>query len=282
MKDTLLIYCAEKLYVGVGEIVCTMEDWDLATFYQAPPNDVMEATLSVQYETKLCDQRLADGTDQPVMGQTWVIFDENLCDLEMDKYKQKVHKQEKQWNKCQEHKKLLMAIIWGQLDDDTQAKMELLANYQTHWTDGDIVKFLKSLCNIAHRSDDGGSSYHPFKAIVAMGSFNNFSSQDVTNVHLLKTEIKVEYKATKAICSKFPFGTEILVFIMVHFPGGAAGNTFATYCALPAADKIRLEKTHDELVLAMSFLNNSRNDDAKKDVRRAFANGNDNAYKTTL
>ena len=50
----------------------------------------------------------------------------------------------------------------------------------------------------------------------------------MTNVHYFKKELKVKYKVTKAICGKFPFGTNILVFVMVNFPGGATGNMF--YC----------------------------------------------------
>ena len=42
-------------------------------------------------------------------------------------------------------KKLLIAVVWGQLDDDTQAQMELATNYAKQRTDGDIVGFLKSL-----------------------------------------------------------------------------------------------------------------------------------------
>ena len=102
----------------------------------------------------------------------------------MGKYKQNVWEKEKQWHRCQEHKKLLITTIWGQLDDDTQAEMELLANYQTHWDDGNIIEFLKSLCNIANESDDGGLSYHPFKAVAAIKSLSLFSSQDVTNAHI--------------------------------------------------------------------------------------------------
>ena len=64
--------------------------------------------------------------------------------------------------------------------------MELLANYQTHRDDGNIVAFLKSLCNIVNGTDDGGLSYHPFKAVAAIKLLSLFLSQDVTNVHYFK------------------------------------------------------------------------------------------------
>ena len=85
--------------------------------------------------------------------------------------------------------------------------MEILVDYKKHCDPGDIVAFLKSLCNISNDSNDGGLSYHSFKAVAALKSLNLFSSQDVTNVHYFKKELEVKYKATKAICDKFPFGT---------------------------------------------------------------------------
>ena len=39
---------------------------------------------------------------------------------------------------------------------------------------------------------------------------------------------------------------------------------------------------YDNLVMAMLLLNNSRNEEAKKELRRSYANGNTNAYQTTL
>ena len=122
-----------------------------------------------------------------------------------------------------------MATIWVQLDDDTQAKIKLLANYQTHYGNRNIVEFFKSLCDIGNGSNDGGLSYQPFKVVSALKSLSLFSSQDVTNVHYFKKELKVKYKATKAICGKFPCRTKILVYVMVHFPGGAVGNTLTSF-----------------------------------------------------
>ena len=64
--------------------------------------------------------------------------------------------------------------------------MELATDYAKHRTNGDIVGFLKYLRDICNESDNGGFSYHPFKAVVAMKSLCLFSSQDVTNFHYFK------------------------------------------------------------------------------------------------
>ena len=39
LKDAVPVFCAEKNYSGVGEIVHDMEDWDVSTFYPAAPDD---------------------------------------------------------------------------------------------------------------------------------------------------------------------------------------------------------------------------------------------------
>ena len=72
--------------------------------------------------------------------------------------------------------------------------MELSANNATHRTDGDIIEFLKLLCDICNGSDDGGLSYQPFKVVSALKLLNLFSSQDVTNVHYFKKELKSNTK----------------------------------------------------------------------------------------
>ena len=96
LKDALPVYCAKKLYLGVGKIVCNMQDWDEATFYEPPPDDTLKRTFSTPYNTLLCMRRLANGTDVPELGDMWVVFDKNLQKIEMGKYKQKVWEQEKQ------------------------------------------------------------------------------------------------------------------------------------------------------------------------------------------
>ena len=201
----------------------------------------------------------------------------------MGKYERTVRELEKKWHRCQEEKKLVIDMLWGQLDDDTQAQMELVASYAKARKDGDIVAFLKLLRDICNGSDDGGLSYHPFKVIAAMKALCNFTNPDVSNPHVFKKELRTKYHATKAICGSFPFGTAILLFILqTPALGGDPVNTLDRYYALTPGDQAKWIRVYDDLVLAMLFLNNSKNDDAKKELRRPFANGNKSAYQVTL
>ena len=166
----------------------------------------------------------------PVYGEKWVITDETQQKIVLGKYERSVRELEKKWHRCQEDKKLVIDMIWGQLDDDTQAQMELVASYATARKDGDIVAFLKLLRDICNGSDDGGLSYHPFKVVAALKALCNFTNPDVSNPHVFKKELRTKYHATKAICGSFPFGTAILLFILqTPALGGDPVNTLARY-----------------------------------------------------
>lgn len=65
LKDCLSVYCSEKLYEGVGEIVCNMQDWDELTFYPKPPDDTIRKKFSTPYNVKICTKSVPvrDGVD---------------------------------------------------------------------------------------------------------------------------------------------------------------------------------------------------------------------------
>ena len=322
LKDGIPVFCAENNYQAVGQIVHDMKDWDENRFYPSAPTDAERMKFSRPYNTVLCEETITTPTmvsrqvqdvdpdtgdplvesisgdpvmitrqveenvisQVPIYGQKWVVTDEAMQKIVMGKYERKVRELEKKWNKCQEDKKLVIAMIWGQLDDDTQAQMILVASYAQARKDGDIVTFLQSLRDICNGSDDGGLSYQPFKAIVAIKGVCNFTNPDVSNPHVYKKELRTKYEAMKAVAGRLPFGTETLVFAMKHFiaAGGNRNATLDSFFSMGPKERAKWERINDDLVLAMIFLNNSKNDDAKKDMRRSFANGNKSAYQVTL
>ena len=108
----------------------------------------------------------------------------------------------------------------------------------------------------------------------------NYTNSDVSNPHLFKKELRTKYHATKAVCGLFPFGNAILLFI-IQTPalGGNPVNTIASYYTLSSDIQANWIRRYDDLALSMLFLNNSKNEDAKKELRRSFANGNKSAYQ---
>ena len=128
----------------------------------------------------------------PIFGKKWVVTDETQQKIVLGKYERAVRELEKKWHRCKDDKKLVMDMIWGQLDDDTQAQMELVASYAKVRKDGDIVAFLKLLRDICNGSDDGGLSYQPFKVIAAVKALCNYTNSDVRNPHVYKKELKTK------------------------------------------------------------------------------------------
>ena len=137
-----------------------MKDWDESKFYPSAPSIGERMTFSRPYNTMLCEESVSTKTkvpkqvqdkdeagvlltdsisgdpimitveveedivtQVPVYGTKWVVTDETKQKMVLGKYERKVRELEKKWNKCQEDKKLVLAMIWGQLDDDTQAQM---------------------------------------------------------------------------------------------------------------------------------------------------------------
>ena len=98
LKEALPVYCSEKLYLGVGKIVCNTEDWDQTTFCPNPPDEATKRKLSMPYRTQLCVERVdteithpTSGevtivtTDVPCIGTKWVVFDKNKQKIVMGK-----------------------------------------------------------------------------------------------------------------------------------------------------------------------------------------------------
>ena len=57
-----------------------------------------------------------------------------------------------------------------------------------------------------YRSNNGGLSHKPYKNVVVVKSFNNFSNAKQNDPHGFKEELKIKYNAVLAVVGKFPNG----------------------------------------------------------------------------
>ena len=109
LKDCLPVYCSEKLYEGVGEIVHNNQDWEEKSFYPEPSDDAIRKKFSTPYNVLICTKsvRTADGNDTngnpkfkmvdvDRFGTKWHVFDENKQKLVLGKYERGVREKEKQ------------------------------------------------------------------------------------------------------------------------------------------------------------------------------------------
>ena len=95
-----------------------------------------------------------------------------------------------------------------------------------------------------------------------------------------KEQVKIKYKATKAIADKFPNGTASLIELLSNTHPVVLDQT--GYCALPEADQLVWELRANALNQPMLCLMIPKNKNSKKDLRLAYSQGNNTAYLSDI
>ena len=137
-------------------------------------------------------------------------------------------------------------------------------------------QLLSSKCarTVCFGGDDVGLSYRPYKQVVAIKSLNTYTP------HCFKEQVKIKYEATKAIAGKFPNGTAALIELLSK--ALPALLDWAGYCVWLEADQFVWKLRADALNQSILYLMNSKNENAKKDLRLAYSKGNNTAYQPNI
>ena len=110
---------------------------------------------------------------------------------------------------------------------------------------------------------------------MAVKSLNNFSNAKPNDPHGFKEELKIKYDAVLAVVGKFPNGTGAMLELL---KAEAKPLYWDDYCGMLAADQLAWEEKGDASTKAILLLMNSKNDNAKKDLRLSYSQGNKSAY----
>ena len=105
---------------------------------------------------------------------------------------------------------------------------------------------------------------------------NTYTNNEPQDPHGFKEQVKIKYKAIKAIAGNFPNWTAALMELLSNALPSSLDS--AGYCALPEADQRVMELRADILNQSMPYLMNSKNKNAKKELRLAYSQGNNTAY----
>ena len=119
----------------------------------------------------------------------------------------------------------------------------------------------------------------PYKQVVAIKSLNTYTNNEPQDPHGYKEQVKFKYEATKVIVGKFPNGTATLMEILSK---ATVSLDWAGYCALSEEDQFVRELRADALNQSMLYLMNLKNENAKKDLRLAYSQGNNTAYLSNI
>ena len=99
---------------------------------------------------------------------------------------------------------------------------------------------------------------------------NIFSDAKPNDPHGFKEELKIKY-----VFGKFPNGTGLMLELL---KAEVPPLDWAVYCRLLVAEQLIWEEKGDASTKAMLLLMNSKNDNAKKDLRLLYSQGNKSAY----
>ena len=256
-----------------------MKDWDKSKFFTKGPDS---KKWSEEIDTKVAE----DKEGNPIMRTMSVVVDPELKEELLGDWKSTKKFEDAKWNKCQENKRSLITLIIGQLDEGTTNELELSPGYEIAVNDGDVVKIINNLQTICYGNYDGGLSYTPYKAAIAVRSLNNFQpANKYTDPHVFKEELKTKYQATLAMTGHFPNGTKFMEdALALNEEDDGSGKmickplTIKHYFKMPPHKQKSWEKQGDDLNIAMIFLNNSRNEQMKHDLRVAHSHGSKKCY----
>ena len=108
---------------------------------------------------------------------------------------------------------------------------------------------------------------------------NTYTNNEPNDPHGFKEQVKIKFKATKAIVGRFPNGTVALMHLLSN---AETPLDWDAYCALPAEERLAWELRANALNQSMIYVMNSKNEIAKKDLRPAYSQGNYTAYPTDI
>ena len=197
----------------------------------------------------------------------------------LSEYKHSSKNKSQEYAKFLADKKSLITILFRQCDEATQTKIALWDTYTADRDAGILLAFIERMRTVCFGGDTGGLSYGPYKQVVAIKSLNTYTNNGPQAPHGFKEQINTKYESTKAIARKFPNRTAALMEILskTEVPLDWAG-----YCALSEEDQPVWELKADALNQAMLYFMNSKNENAKKDLRLAYSQGNNTAYPTNI
>ena len=115
--------------------------------------------------------------------------------------------------------------------------------------------------------------------VVAVKSLHNFSNSNPNDPHTFKEELKIKFGTVSAITGRFLSRTGMLEHLL---QAETPSLDWDDYCGLGAPAQLVWEAKADALNKAMLLLMNLKNNNAKKDLRLAYSQGNKAAYPLNL
>ena len=108
---------------------------------------------------------------------------------------------------------------------------------------------------------------------------NNYSNNKTHDPYGFKEVVKIKYDVVKAVAGRFPNRTAVMIELLAAVPPPI---DCAGYCWLIPPKQLVWEERGDDQYKTIYFLMNLKNNNAKKDLRLGYSQGNLNAYLSTI
>ena len=147
--DTLPVFCADKGYKFINNIIWTNTKLVQAAFLPTYPNATLWSnTYHVQIQTVDPTAAADQHNVCPVvtaMQEKSHVFNPNLQKQLLSEHDIKCKLKLGEWSKLLANKRFLMSIIYGQCDNATRTKIALGTNYETVCANDELINFLTIL-----------------------------------------------------------------------------------------------------------------------------------------
>ena len=199
LYDALPLFCADKNYDGLDEVLCTGHDQVEGDFMPAYPNvNLWSYTHQIQVTTVADRAALIEGslTDKPVttyeLVNKTIVTDANLQEQLLSKDENNSKLKSQVYFKFLQDKKSLITILYGQCDEATQTEIALGDNYTDDRDEGRLLAFIERLRAICIGGEDGGLSYPSYKQVITIKSLNTYTNNDTNDPNGFKEQVKIK------------------------------------------------------------------------------------------
>ena len=135
LYDALPIFCADKNYGGLDEVLRAGHDQVEGDFMPAYPNAILWSHthqiqgVTVAGEANLVEGSLTERVTTYILVNKTIVTDANLQKQLLSEYNRKSKLKSQEYSKFLQDKKSLITILYGQCDEATQTEIALGDNY---------------------------------------------------------------------------------------------------------------------------------------------------------
>ena len=205
--DVLPIFCADKNYGGLNEVLNTgrdkVEDNFMPAYFNA---NLWSITHQIQGATVTeggggggpnCGLINRQTRHHLRIGGSDSCHKRKRTNKLLSEYKRNSKNKSQEYSKFVQDKKSLCTILYGKCSEATQTEFALPDNYTEDRDEGRLLAFIERLRAICFGGDDDGLSYPLYKQVVVIKSLNIYTDKEVMTPMVSKSKSRSSMRRLK-------------------------------------------------------------------------------------